>query len=73
MTDTTKLPQTILVINSGSSSLKVALFQASGKEPAPRLLLEANATGIGQGAVKISILDEAGKSLDDDKHDYDSK
>ena len=68
----------ILVINSGSSSLKAALF-ATDEEPTipPRLLLEANATGIGQAQGKLSIQDfrgdAAGKSLADDSHDCNSQ
>ena len=73
MTNTAEPVQTILVINSGSSSLKAALFEACGKEPAPRLLLEASATGIGQGAGKLSIKDGSGKSLADDQHDCHSQ
>ena len=58
----------ILVINSGSSSLKAGLFVSrNGQEQAT---LKAAATGIGQSEGKLSITDETGKSLADDAHDY---
>jgi acetate kinase len=81
MPERTEPSQTILVINSGSSSLKAALF--AGGEGAgngvtdERLLLAANATGIGQTEGKLSIKDGDGKPLapsdGEDKHDYRSQ
>ena len=77
LAEQTEPTQSILVINSGSSSLKAALFATSEGAGDERLLLEANATGIGQGEGKLSIKDANGKSLgpggESDKHDYKSQ
>jgi acetate kinase len=64
----------ILVINSGSSSLKAALFvqQDEGTRD-ERPILQANATGIGQTEGKLSIRDADGKSLGEDQHNYQSQ
>jgi acetate kinase len=66
----------ILVINSGSSSLKVGQFVHSGPESADeRPLLLASATGIGQAEGKLSVTDGDGHSLPgtDSTHDYKSQ
>lgn len=63
----------ILVINSGSSSLKAALFETGNAEGEERLLLEANATGIGQTEGRLAVKDADGRSLGEDKHDYKSQ
>ncbi|HEY0786499.1 MAG TPA: acetate/propionate family kinase [Acidobacteriaceae bacterium] len=70
-------PPSILVLNSGSSSLKAALFvPAPGSE---RAILEASATGIGQTQGKLSIQDfredPAGQPLAQptDTHNYQSQ
>ena len=63
----------ILVINSGSSSLKAALFVPGRNKGDEQPILEASATGIGQTEGKLSITDASGKALTEDKHDYKSQ
>jgi acetate kinase len=68
----------ILVVNSGSSSLKAALFVRDDTQNSDeRAILQAAATGIGQTEGKLSIRDAGGKSLtppgDSDKHNYQSQ
>ncbi|HEY0758343.1 MAG TPA: acetate/propionate family kinase [Acidisarcina sp.] len=60
------MPLTILVLNSGSSSIKFSLFSAiqSGE---PRPLYEGALEGIGGGSGTFSITDEAGKQVLDQK------
>ena len=66
----------ILVLNSGSSSLKVGQFVPHGPDKPDkadeRPLLLANATGIGQAEGKLSITDGEGHPLPeaDSTHDY---
>ncbi len=68
-----KHPSTILVINSGSSSLKAGLFARSGDDERP--LLVAEATGIGQAEGKLSLTDGEGRALagPDAAHEYRSQ
>ena len=65
----------ILVINSGSSSLKAGMFVESGSKEAPILI--ASATGIGQTEGKLRITDGEGKALpggpEHSAHDYESQ
>jgi acetate kinase len=76
MPEQTEPSQSILVINSGSSSLKAALFGGDGAGE-ERVVVEANATGIGQTEGKLAIKDGDGKSLtaggEPDTHDYKSQ
>ena len=60
----------ILVLNSGSSSLKAGLFipDASANFAGERAILTAQASGIGQGGGKLSIHDASGKELHSDNH-----
>jgi acetate kinase len=77
MPEQSESSQSILVINSGSSSLKAALFAGADGKSGERVLLEGNATGIGQTEGKLAIKDGDGKSLTAggaaDKHDYTSQ
>ncbi len=65
----------VLVLNSGSSSLKAGLFAAdSGANFAgERALLLAHADGIGQGEASLSIRDAAGKELAAEKRPLTSQ
>ncbi len=63
----------ILVLNSGSSSLKAALFALRPEGDPERPLLEANATGIGQSSGKLVIAGADGEPLADDPHTYQSQ
>ncbi len=68
--------ESILVINSGSSSLKVGEFVSSATcEGDERPLLLASATGIGQAESKLSITDGDGHPLpgSESAHDYKSQ
>ena len=65
-------PEPILVINSGSSSLKAALFLPE-KGGGEQRMMEANATGIGQAEGKLTITGADGNALAHDKHDYKSQ
>ena len=51
----------ILVINSGSSSIKFSMFD--GNEGEPRSLFEGEVTGIGSGKVEFKFRDAAGRDL----------
>jgi acetate kinase len=67
--------QPILVINSGSSSLKASLFvPGDGLNGDERPVLEAAATGIGQTEGRLSIKDADGHALSPNsssgKHNY---
>jgi acetate kinase len=62
---------TILVINSGSSSLKFGLFQPAGRDVHPLAL--GSADGIGSQQGKISLRSSDGKSLYDHPHSIDNQ
>jgi len=69
--------QTILCINSGSSSLKFHLYEMGppGKGPSEQLLARGAVEGIGQGKGRIWFIDNAGSSLVDrlvDEVQYES-
>jgi len=51
----------ILIVNSGSSSIKFSLFDSS--EGKPRSLVEGEVTGIGGGRGGFKFRDAAGKDL----------
>ncbi len=51
----------ILVINSGSSSIKFSMFD--GNEGEPRSLFEGEVAGIGSGKVEFKFRDAAGRDL----------
>lgn len=55
------MPELILTLNSGSSSLKLAVFDTASTSP--RLLLEGSATGIGHDAGALHLLSAQGDSL----------
>lgn len=66
--NTAALPESIsaiLVLNSGSSSLKAGLFVADpgATFAGERAVLNAQASGIGQGGGTLSIRDESGREL----------
>ena len=69
----TSLPAPILVINSGSSSLKAGIFASSEGDEHPILL--ASATGIGQAEGKLSLTDGESHPLPgvDIAHEYKSQ
>jgi acetate kinase len=73
MPDTNKHSGPILVINSGSSSLKAALFVREGAGDEERSILEASATGIGQTEGKLVIKDAEGKRRAEDTHNYQTQ
>ena len=60
----------VLVLNSGSSSLKAGLFipQADANFAGERPLLTAQASGIGQGGGKFSVHDADGHEVSSDRH-----
>ena len=62
---------TILVINSGSSSLKLGLFQPTAADVHPRALGAADGIGSQQG--KISLRSSDDKSLYDSPHSIDDQ
>lgn len=55
------MPELILTLNSGSSSLKLAVFDTASTSP--RLLLEGSATGIGHDAGALHLRSAQGDSL----------
>lgn len=55
------MPETILVINTGSSSLKLGLYQPAGDDM--QLLFEGLADNIGHDSSKLEIKDATGKVL----------
>ena len=57
----------ILVINSGSSSIKFSIFEAGAGEPAS--LYEGEVTGIGGGKAAFSFRDAAGRDLREGRAD----
>jgi acetate kinase len=63
--------QTILVLNSGSSSLKFGLFAQAGGDEA--LLLEGSAEGIGRGDGSLRIRSPAGSVLVQQEHVLESQ
>jgi acetate kinase len=70
--DTT--PGKILVLNSGSSSLKAGLFaHAPGENFAEeRAQLSASVTGLGKGSGKLTVQDGSGRDLKTEEHALDS-
>ncbi len=66
----TAVQDAILVLNSGSSSLKAGLFIPDTKAnfAGERATLTATASGIGQGGGTLSIHDEAGQKLGSSDH-----
>ena len=68
-------PDAILVLNSGSSSLKAGVFVADGQAnfAGERAAMTAQASGIGQGGGTLSIRDADGKELASDSHTLDSQ
>ncbi len=65
----------VLVLNSGSSSLKAGLFapEVGVNFAGERALLTAHADGIGQGEASLSIRDAAGKELASEKRPLGSQ
>ena len=63
--------ETILVINTGSSSLKFGLYTVSGSDVT--LTLEGLADGIGQSSGKLQLKDASGKTLHSDDHTFASQ
>ncbi len=65
----------ILVLNSGSSSLKAGMFVPAqgGNFANEREILTAQASGIGQGGGKLSIHDEVGEELAAQDHPLGSQ
>jgi acetate kinase len=59
------MPTTILVLNSGSSSIKFSLFSASESQE-PQSLYQGEVDGIGAAHCKFSIEDHAGATLVDE-------
>jgi acetate kinase len=57
----------ILVINSGSSSIKFAVYSAEGADP--KALFEGEVTGIGTGKARLKFEDAAGQDLTENHHD----
>ena len=64
-------PPTILVLNSGSSSLKFGLFAHSGDDES--LLLEGSAQGIGRGDGSLRIAAPDGRVLVHEQHVLESQ
>ena len=64
-------PQTILVLNSGSSSLKFGLFERSGDDES--LLVEGSAQGIGRGDGSLRIAAPDGRVLVQQEHVLESQ
>jgi acetate kinase len=60
--------ESILVINTGSSSLKFGLYTVTGSEP--KLSLEGLADGIGQTTGKLELKDATGKVLHSEDHTF---
>src|SRR6185312_4881316 len=58
------MPETILVINTGSSSLKLGLYQPAGDDM--QLLFEGLADNIGEDSSKLEIKDATGKIVHTD-------
>ncbi len=65
----------VLVLNSGSSSLKAGLFvpEPGANFAGERALATAHASGIGQGGGKLSIKDEGGRDLASASHALESQ
>ncbi|WP_144109456.1 acetate/propionate family kinase [Paraburkholderia sp. BCC1886] len=63
--------ETILVLNSGSSSLKFGLFEHSGDDEA--LLLEGSAEGIGRDDGSLRIRTPDGRLLEEQQHVLESQ
>ncbi len=65
----------ILVLNSGSSSLKAGLFveDRAANFAAERPMLTAEATGIGQGGGRLRIHDDSGQELATADHPLESQ
>ena len=64
-------PPTILVLNSGSSSLKFGLFAPAGDDES--LLLEGSAEGIGRGDGSLRIKAPDGRVLVNEQHVLESQ
>lgn len=64
-------PHTILVLNSGSSSLKFGLFEHSGDDES--LLLEGSAQGIGRRDGRLRIAAPDGRVLVQEEHVLESQ
>jgi acetate kinase len=66
------MQETILVLNSGSSSLKAGLFaQAPGVNFADeRAQLSASVTGLGKGHGKLSVEESDGRPLTTEEHSF---
>ena len=63
--------QTILVLNSGSSSLKFGLFRRTGDDES--LLLEGSAEGIGRSDGSLRIKAPDGRVLVQQEHELESQ
>jgi acetate kinase len=57
------MPATILTINSGSSSLKLDLYDSSDDSAEPRLLYKGAAEAIGKAGGSLTITDATGKTI----------
>jgi len=60
--------ESILVINTGSSSLKFGLYTVTGSEP--KLSLEGQADGIGHNTGNLELKDASGKTLHSATHSF---
>lgn len=67
--------ESILVLNSGSTSLKAGLFVAAAGAnfTAERALLTASASGLGQSDGQLKVEDEQGRALATQDHALDSQ
>lgn len=72
--NTEPLMPTILTINSGSSSLKLALYRVDTASASPQLLYRGATDAIGKSGGSLTITDSAGKTIrrEDASHDSQS-